>query len=78
MKSYHKITLFSFLFFLLLGGGFLFSQSPCDPNGIHPFCTDENPYGITYNSGTTGDASGFFGTSSRSCLYSMPARHIII
>lgn len=50
-----------------------FSQSPCDPNGIHPFCTDDNPYGITYNSGTTGDASGFFGSSSYSCLYSMPA-----
>lgn len=70
MKNCHKILLFTFLF---LGGSSLFSQSPCDPNGIHPFCTDENPYGITYSSGTTGDASVFFGTSSRSCLYSMPA-----
>lgn len=49
-------------------------DSPCDPNGIHPFCMDQNPYGITYSSGTSGDAGNFFnvGWGSMGCLYSMP------
>ena len=47
--------------------------SPCAPDGANPFCTDENPYGITYPSGTTGDGSVFFGGSDDiGCLYSMP------
>lgn len=29
---------------------------PC-PDHIFPFCTDENPYGVTYKSGTTGYAA---------------------
>jgi hypothetical protein len=29
---------------------------PC-PNNIFPFCTDENPYGVTYKSGTHGYAA---------------------
>ena len=29
---------------------------PC-PNHIFPFCTDENPFGVTYKSGTTGYAA---------------------
>ncbi|MCQ2269890.1 MAG: PKD domain-containing protein [Bacteroidales bacterium] len=47
--------------------------SPCSPDGIHPFCTDENPYGITYPSGT-GQTSGaaFLGSTSVSCLSSTP------
>lgn len=47
-------------------------SSPCDPNGIHPFCMDQNPYGITYSSGTSGDADDFFGGYGIGCLYSMP------
>ena len=53
------------------------SQSPCDPNGIHPFCMDQNPYGITYASGTSGDATSFLGSNSATygygCLGSLPA-----
>ena len=52
-------------------------QSPCTPNGIHPFCMDQNPYGITYSSGTSGDASSFLGANSAlygyGCLGSLPA-----
>jgi len=46
--------------------------SPCAPDGANPFCTDENPYGITYASGTTGNANVFFGTSNVGCLGSVP------
>lgn len=46
--------------------------SPCAFNGVSPFCTDENPYGITYPSGTSGDANVFFGTDYVGCLCSMP------
>lgn len=74
IKNHIFIKYFSSIFALFLfGSHIVFAQSPCDPNGIHPFCTDDNPYGITYSSGTTGDASSFFGSSSYSCLYSMPA-----
>ena len=48
-------------------------SSPCSLDGIHPFCTDENPYGVTYSSGTSGEnASSFLGSSQYSCLYSTP------
>ena len=49
--------------------------SPCAFNGANPFCTDENPYGVTYPSGTgSSDAtSTFFNTSGRiGCLYTTP------
>lgn len=46
--------------------------SPCFPGNIHPFCTDENPYGITYHPGTTGSASQFLGYRP-ACLSSTPA-----
>lgn len=51
-------------------------NSPCFPDNLHPFCTDENPYGVTYHPGTEGNASNFFGVSSNShvgCLYNTPA-----
>lgn len=38
---------------------------------IFPFCTDENPYGITYKSGTTGEA-GFPQKHHVGCLNSTP------
>ncbi len=63
-----------YLFFLcLLFFNFAYSQSPCDPNGIHPFCTDDNPYGVTYQAGTTGSADVFFGPDGYACLWSYPA-----
>lgn len=64
-------TVIFFLFCVVLGAS-LFAQSPCDDNGIHPFCTDQNPYGISYASGTTGDADAFFGSSRVACLSSVP------
>ncbi len=49
------------------------AQSPCDFGGINPFCTDENPLGITYPSGTGSSNAGvFLGSSSAGCLGSSP------
>ena len=47
------------------------SGSPCAFDNIHPFCTDEGQY--TYNSGTTGTASSYFGSSEVGCLGNTPA-----
>ncbi|MBO7491932.1 MAG: hypothetical protein J6T59_05780, partial [Bacteroidales bacterium] len=49
--------------------------SPCAFQGIRPFCTDLNPYGITYASGTVGNAFGsyFPDTNRIACLESAPA-----
>ncbi|MBO7446224.1 MAG: gliding motility-associated C-terminal domain-containing protein [Bacteroidales bacterium] len=49
--------------------------SPCAFQGILPFCTDLNPYGITYASGTEGNAFGsFFPDTNRvACLSDAPA-----
>lgn len=49
------------------------AQSPCDVGGIHPFCTDDNPMGISYASGTSGSAQTFLGVSGPGCLGSTPA-----
>ena len=49
--------------------------SPCSQQTpANPFCTDENPYGVTFPSGLTGDAEVFFPSSSYyvGCLYSCP------
>jgi len=51
----------------------VFAQSPCSFGGIHPFCTDENPQGITYASGTSGSAGSWLPTSGPGCLGSTPA-----
>ena len=45
--------------------------SPCAFDNIHPFCTDHGEY--TYNSGTTGSASDFFGIAHVACLNTTPA-----
>ena len=49
--------------------------SPCSiSTQAHPFCTDENPYGITFPSGLSGDADAFFPSSISSvgCLSTTP------
>ncbi len=50
------------------------SGSPCSQQtGANPFCTDENPYGVTYPSGTgSNSASAFLGQSDISCLSTTP------
>lgn len=50
------------------------SGSPCSQQtAASPFCTDENPYGVTYPSGTgSNSASPFLGQSDISCLYTTP------
>ncbi|MBP5664633.1 MAG: gliding motility-associated C-terminal domain-containing protein [Bacteroidales bacterium] len=50
------------------------SGSPCSQQtAASPFCTDENPYGITYPSGTgSNSASPFLGQSDISCLFTTP------
>ena len=48
------------------------ASDPCESNGVHPFCTDDNMYGITYSSGVSGDASAFLDKDSCSCLRSIP------
>ena len=51
----------------------MLGQSPCDFDGIHPFCTDDNPMGITYPSGVGNQsAATFLGSSSAGCLGSTP------
>ena len=44
----------------------------CDSIEFHAFCVDENPYGVTFESGTSGNGSLLLGTSKYSCLYSSP------
>ncbi len=48
--------------------------SPCSQQtAASPFCTDENPYGVTYPSGTgSNSASPFLGQSDISCLSTTP------
>ncbi|MDR1345548.1 MAG: gliding motility-associated C-terminal domain-containing protein [Bacteroidales bacterium] len=50
--------------------------SPCHngPGQLAPFCTDENPYGITYqnSSGDVSNASVYLGTYGIGCLNSTP------
>lgn len=45
--------------------------SPC-PDFALPFCTDDNPYGVTFPSGTQGNASAFLGTNGISCCSTTP------
>lgn len=45
--------------------------SPC-PDYALPFCTDDNPYGVTFPSGTQGNASAFLGTNGISCCSTTP------
>ena len=48
--------------------------SPCSMlTQATPFCTDENPYGVTFPSGLSGDASSFFGTNHVGCLSRLPS-----
>lgn len=48
------------------------AQSPCDFNGIHPFCTLDNPFGIQYRSGTSGTAANFLGGNAAGCCSTTP------
>lgn len=66
-----KRSLYALL--LILCGIMVYAQSPCDVGGIHPFCTDDNPMGISYASGTSGSAQSFLGTGGPGCLGSTPA-----
>ncbi len=68
MKKYYLIL---FLISVFLNS--IYAQSPCDPDGIHPFCTEANPYGVTYYTATSGSADDFLGPNGYSCLYSYPA-----
>lgn len=48
--------------------------SPCSiSTQAQPFCTDENPYGVTFSSGLIGDAEAFFTNSGYiGCLSTTP------
>lgn len=48
--------------------------SPCSQQTqAHPFCTDDNPFGVSYPAETTGNANAFFNGQSRAgCLGSTP------
>ena len=65
------LTLLVGIFTLSLQVG-VFSQSIslCDNNSMNatPFCTDLNPYGITYNAGTSGYASELYYLNTTGCL----------
>ena len=80
-----RLFFLSLLFIISCGAGM---AQPCNPQstangspcsqqtGANPFCTDENPYGVTYASGVgSHTAASFFGNSSGSgigCLGSTP------
>ena len=74
----HRILFLSFLFLIICltaSAQSTSNGSPCSQQTYaHPFCTDDNPYGITFPSGETGNAEVFFPNSSSSigCLYSAP------
>lgn len=58
----------------------IYTGSPCEPNNntvtgysAIPFCTEENPYGVSYSSGTTGFATNYFGQVSFACFDIAPA-----
>lgn len=69
----NRLSLLLLFFSLVASVVPLRGQSPCDFDGIHPFCTDNNPMGITYPSGTgNGTAASFLGSSSACCLSSTP------
>ena len=59
-----------FLFLLYVVSGLAQPIYPWDDH-IFPFCTDENPYGITYKSGTTGFAA-FPKSTNVGCLGTTP------
>lgn len=71
-------NLFLSIIFSILYLASMAQGSPCTgTTTAQPFCTDENPYGITFTSGLTGSAhTSFFNTSSTysyiGCLYSSP------
>jgi hypothetical protein len=58
------------LLFLYAISGWAQAIYPWDDH-IFPFCTDENPYGITYRSGITGEA-GFPQRGAMGCLGNSP------
>ncbi len=58
----------------------IYTGSPCEPNNntitgysATPFCTDENPYGVSYSSGTNGFATNYFGQVDFACFDIAPA-----
>lgn len=69
-----KSFILSLIFFAISAVAFAQSSpagSPC-PDYALPFCTDDNPYGITFPSGTEGNASAFLGTNGISCCSTTP------
>ena len=74
-----RIIFLSFLFTILCIAGMAqcnpqstANGSPCSQQTpANPFCTDENPFGVQFNSGLSGDAENFFNTDP-GCLYSAP------
>lgn len=70
-----KSFFLSLIFFAISAVAFAQSSpegSPC-PNFAQPFCTDETPDGVSFPSGTNGNASAFLGTDGISCCHSTPA-----
>ena len=68
----HNISTIIIFFFILSFCAKTYPQSIslCDNNSMNatPFCTDLNPYGITYNAGTTGYASELYYLNTTGCL----------
>lgn len=61
------------LFFLVFACSFcLIAQSTCLCSGgqmnATPFCTDQNPYGLTYAAGTSGYATELYSLTNTGCL----------
>lgn len=70
----HKSFILALVFTIISVATFAQSSpagSPC-PDYALPFCTDDNPYGITFPSGTDGNASSFLGSNGISCCGTTP------
>ncbi|MCQ2286480.1 MAG: gliding motility-associated C-terminal domain-containing protein [Bacteroidales bacterium] len=68
-NTFLKIILYTF-FSLLSLNSFSQATSLCDNSQMNasPFCTDLNPYGITYSAGTSGYASELYYINTTGCL----------
>lgn len=70
VKLFFLSLLFCVLFFA--NPGRIFGQANCLCNGSQmnatPFCTDQNPYGLTYSAGTSGYASELYYMNTTGCI----------
>ena len=68
----NKLLIFSILFFTICYNSYSQNTNNLCVNA-NPFCTEDNPYGITFPAGTDATATPDLPESQRGCLYYTPA-----